>query len=142
MSQRHCAYGTDLRRQTEVPRGFVGDQPRVQEFSVVGEDNSLYAIHTGTLHDPRLIRPCSARIGKLCGEEWGTENQRCFSRPGGPTDELRTVYANPWPASYSYGDKIRSDMIYGTGATYCGCEGKEGYCGTMPKGGCLSCSGK
>lgn len=140
MSQSHCSFGDDLRRQTERPRGYVGDMCQPYEHTVIGEDNAIYAIHAGTLHDPRLERSCSARIGLLCANDAqdcraaGTGFKHNLRSPG-PANfnstcnhALSSVYGSPWPASYAYDDKVSDSLLYGTQKSCVSCQPNQSGC--------------
>ena len=72
----HQIYGTHLRQgcypSGENRCGAYGDVsncPKYMEPTLVGEDRAIYAIHNGTIHDPRLkSRMCSYNPALLCGD--------------------------------------------------------------------------
>lgn len=80
--------------------GFVGKCPGYPKRVVVGEDNAIYAVAYGSIHDPRYLhRACSWKPRHLC---CGPENdlQKSFKRGNlqpaghGPGYNLKAAYTS------------------------------------------------
>ncbi len=112
VANKHAIYGTQLRGYPN-PCGADGDVsncPKYVHPTLVGEDRAIYAIHNGTIHDPRLkSRMCSYTPQLLCVDDDTPETEY----PWAPLKMDTAIQGLGNELQVAYGYNIRKALIEG-----------------------------
>lgn len=110
IAKKHQLYGNQLKKYPGSSNvcgafGDVSNCPKYTQPTLIGEDTAIYAIHNGTIHDPRLkSRMCSYDPELFCAE------------PAPRTEPLGTQTAHLGPGTglqVAYGYNMRKALIEG-----------------------------
>ncbi len=99
IAKKHEIYGTQLRGYPNPcgANGNVSNCPKYVQPTLMGEDRAIYAIHNGTIHDPRLkSRMCHYNPRLLCTEDDTPDTENAWDNINtsnlGPGNELQVAY--------------------------------------------------
>lgn len=83
---------------------------------MVGENSAIYALHSGTLHDPNIKRECSMNPPLLCG---GKDMEYSFKGNGSTLSPALIGTGNELGDVYGAGGNARERLMKGTPCASC-----------------------
>jgi hypothetical protein len=117
-NSKPCQYKKNINNQSSACGQFgdVSACPKANQPVMVGENSSIYALGSGTVHDPMIQRECSFNPPILCQ---GKETEYAFQGNGSVLTPATLGSGNDLADAYGVGGNARQQMLKGNSCKSC-----------------------